>query len=71
LSGGQWWKFVKFGVKHGQCKLGHPVDLHIAALEQPFIIVLEQDGADQPGNAGLSRAPFDFFIQAFSWVRNH
>jgi hypothetical protein len=29
------------------------IDLHVAALEQPFVVLLEQDSADQPRDAGL------------------
>jgi hypothetical protein len=43
--------------------------VHVTAPEQPFIILLKQDGADQPGNAGFVGedaddidAPFDLFV---------
>jgi hypothetical protein len=51
-------------------KFGHSLDLHVTAPEQPFIILLEQDGADQAGDAGLVEedaddigAPFDYLIE--------
>src|SRR3954447_23777098 len=47
----------------------------ILPLEQPFIVLLEQDRADQPSDAGLVRKdaddiglPFDFLVQAFQRV---
>ena len=30
-----------------------PFDLHVSALKQPLVILLEQDGTDQSGDAGL------------------
>jgi hypothetical protein len=58
----------------------HPLDLHVAALEWPLFILLEQDGADQSDDAGLIgedsddvSSSFDFFIEAFgggeTWTR--
>ena len=43
----------RFGIDQRQCKFGHPFDLHVAALEQPLVILLEQHGADEAGDAGL------------------
>ena len=63
------------GVDRRRCKFGHSLDLHVAALEQPLVVLLEQDGADQPGDAGLVGedaddvgAPFDFLVQALQRV---
>jgi len=46
---------------------GHTLDLHIAALQRPLVVLFEQDGADQSGNAVLIGEddddvgpPFDF-----------
>jgi hypothetical protein len=52
-SGGHGWKFCQIGVDQRRCKFGHSLDLHVAVLEQPLVILFEQDGADQPGDAGL------------------
>jgi hypothetical protein len=37
----------------GGGQLGHSLDLHISALEQPFVILLEQNGADGASDTGL------------------
>jgi uncharacterized protein (DUF433 family) len=50
-SGGHWWKFGGIGIDQQRCQFGHSLDLHIAALEQPLVILLEQYGADQACNA--------------------
>jgi hypothetical protein len=34
------------GFEQGRCKFGHCLDLHVAALEQPFVVLLEQDSTD-------------------------
>ena len=36
------WKSAELGVDQRRCKFGHPLDLHVAALERPF------DGMDHP-----------------------
>ena len=51
------------------------LDLHVAALEQPLVVLFEQDGADQPGDGGLVRedaddigAALDLLVQSFQRV---
>ncbi|MCA1837060.1 MAG: hypothetical protein LC721_12345, partial [Actinobacteria bacterium] len=36
------------------CKFGHSLDLHVAALEQPLVILFEQHRADEAGDASLT-----------------
>jgi hypothetical protein len=43
----------------GDVSSGHPLDLHIPALEQPLVALLQQHGANQPGDAGLVREDAD------------
>src|SRR6516165_6352008 len=69
------WKFRRISIDQWRCKFGYACDLHIAALEQPLVILFEQHGADQPGDAGLVREdaddtgpPLDLFVEAFEWV---
>jgi hypothetical protein len=45
--------FAGFDVDQRQCKFGHAFDLHVAVLEQPLVVLFEEDSADQPGDAGL------------------
>jgi hypothetical protein len=56
-------------------QLGHGLDAHIAMLELPFVVGLEQDGADQADDGCLGGkdadnvgAAFDLFVQAFQGV---
>ena len=38
----------------GGCgQLGHDFDLHVAVLQLPLVVLLEQYGADQPDDRGL------------------
>jgi hypothetical protein len=34
-------------------QLGHDFDLHVAVLQLPFVVLLEQHRADQPDNRGF------------------
>ena len=80
VRGGHWsgsdeWKFGRIGVDQWRCKFSHSLDLHVAALEQPLVVLLEQDSADQPGDAGFVGedaddigAPLDLFVKAFERV---
>ena len=40
------WKFGWAMVSQRRCKFGHSLDLHVSVLELPFIIFLQQYGAD-------------------------
>ena len=55
-SGRHGWKFRRTAIDQRRCKFSHPFDLHVAVLQQPLIVLLEQDRTDQPGNAGSQRA---------------
>src|SRR5215469_3753078 len=74
-SGGHGWDLCWIGVQRRRYKFGHALDLHVATLEQPLVILFEQDGADQSDNAGLIGEdaddvgpPFDFLVQSFQRV---
>ena len=74
-SGRQGWKFARLGIEQRRCKFGHSLDLHVAALEQPLVVLFEQHGTDQPGDAGLVGkdaddigAPLDLFVEAFQRI---
>ena len=63
------------GVGQGRCKFDHPLDLHVAALEQPFVVLFEQDSADQSRDTGLVGedaddigAPLDLLIETFERI---
>jgi len=43
----------RISIDQWRCKFGHPLDLHVATLEQPFIVPLQQHCAEQPSDAGL------------------
>lgn len=47
MVGRHGWKFGWIGVDQWRCKFGHPLDLHVAALEQPH------DGMDRTRPAGM------------------
>jgi hypothetical protein len=34
-------------------EFGHALDLHVAVLELPFVVLLEEDGADEADDAVL------------------
>jgi len=38
-----WLRLVELGVE-----LGHGLDLHVAALQRPLVVLLQQDGPDEP-----------------------
>ena len=46
----QWLIFL---LDHGVVEFGHALDLHMAMLELPFAVLLEQDGADEADDAVL------------------
>ena len=41
------------GVDQRRCKFGHDLGLHVAVLELPLVIGLEQHGADQADDGAL------------------
>ena len=42
----------------GRCKFGHGLELHVAVLELPLVVLLEQHGADQADDrASLGKMP--------------
>src|SRR5262249_9928636 len=47
----QGWKFRRIGVDQQRCKFSHSLDLHVAVLQQPLVVLLEQNRADKPGDA--------------------
>ena len=55
-----------------------PYKGHVAGtLDRPLVILLEQDGADEPGDSSLIRKDandlgpaLDLAVEAFEWVRN-
>jgi len=56
-------------------ELGHGLDLHVTALQLPLVILLQQDGPDEPDDglfvgedANHVRPPFHLFIQPFQWI---
>src|SRR5271165_1817771 len=76
-SGRHWWKFRRISVDQRRCQFGHPLDLHVAALEQPLVVLLEQHGADQAGDAGLIGedaddvgSPLDLLVETFERIGN-
>ena len=60
----------------GRCgQLGHDFDLHVAVLQLPLVVLLEQHRTDQPDNRGLVGedpddigAAFDLFVEPLKWV---
>ena len=48
-GGDLWWN----GVDQRWCEFGHDLVLHVAVLELPFVISLEQHGANQAGDRAL------------------
>jgi NADPH-dependent glutamate synthase beta subunit-like oxidoreductase len=69
------WKFRRIGVDQRRCKFDHSLDLHVAVLEQPLVVLFEQHGADQPSDAGLVGedaddvgSPLDLLVQPFQGV---
>ena len=70
-----WVKFGRIGVDQRRCNIGHSLDLHVAMLEQPLVVLFKQHGTDQPGDAGLVGedaddigAPLDLFVQPLQRV---
>ena len=45
------WLFLL--IDHGVVEFGHALDLHVAMLELSLVILLQQDGADEAGDAVL------------------
>src|SRR5881227_44984 len=61
----------------GRSQFGHDLNLHIAVLQLPFIVLLEQYRANQPNDGGLIGkdaddigAPLDLFVEPLKWVGN-
>src|SRR5881227_1497867 len=59
----------------GRSQFGHDLNLHIAVLQLPFIVLLEQYRADQPDDRGLIGedtddigAPLDLFVEPLERV---
>jgi hypothetical protein len=53
----------------------HDLNLHIAVLQLPFIVLLEQYRANQPNDGGLIGkdaddvgAPLDLLVEPLQWV---
>jgi hypothetical protein len=64
LGAGGWWR-----------KLGHCLELHVAVLELPLVVLLEGHGADQADDGGLVRedpdhvrSPLDLLVEPFERV---
>ncbi len=49
-SCGPWCSFEQVIVARASVQLGHAFDLHIAVLELPIVVGLEENGADEPYN---------------------
>ena len=59
----------------GHSQFGHHLNLHIAVLQLPFIVLLEQYRANQPNDGGLIGedtddigAPLDLFVEPLKRV---
>src|SRR6202030_4045530 len=59
----------------GRSQFGHDLNLHIAVLQLPFIVLLEQYRANQPNDGGLIGkdaddvgAPLDLFVEPLERV---
>jgi hypothetical protein len=50
------WKFGRIGVNQRRCKFRHSLDLHVAALEPPLVVLLEMTegtgGGETPKKGG-------------------
>src|SRR5436190_20805349 len=47
------WDLPGIGCTCGRGQLGHDFDLHVAVLQLPLVILLEQHRADQPDDRGF------------------
>ena len=54
---------------------GNFLDLHVAVLDLPLVVLLQEDGADEAGNAGLVREDaddvgpaFDLLVESFERI---
>src|SRR5262245_50614795 len=72
---GRAWDLPGIGGASRCGQLGHDFDLHVVVLQLPFVVLLEQDRADQPDdrgfigeNANNVGAALDFFVEPFQWV---
>ena len=73
---GRAWDLPGIGGASRCGQLGHDFNLHVAVLQLPFVVLLEQHGADQPDNRGLVGedpddigAAFDLFVATMlCWV---
>jgi hypothetical protein len=59
----------------GRSQFGHDLNLHIAVLQLPFIVLIEQYPAHQPNDGGLIGedandigAPLDLFVEPFERI---
>jgi hypothetical protein len=59
-----------------RCGFGHHLELHVAVLELPFAILLEEQGVDQADDGGLVGkdpdhigAPLDLLVDALERMR--
>ncbi len=69
------WKLERFGVVGWWCELGHGLELHVAVLELPLVVLLQEDGADKADNGRLVwedaddvGPPLDLLVQALEGV---
>src|SRR5262249_33580340 len=69
---GRAWDLPGIGAASRCGQLGHDFDLHVAVLQLPFVVLLEQHRADQPDdrgfigeNANNVGAALDFFVEPF------
>jgi hypothetical protein len=72
---GRAWDLPGIGGASRCGQLGHGFDLHVAVLQLPFVVLLEQHRPDQPDdrgfigeNANNVGAALDFFVEPFQRV---
>ena len=59
------WKSGWHRLDQWRCKFGHCLGLHVAVLELPFVVGLEQHGADQADDCTLVRKYADDISPSF------
>ena len=67
---------ARLGAGGRWCAFGHGLELHVAVLQLPLVVLLEQHGADQTDDgrvvgkdADHIRPSLELFVQPFDQIR--